>query len=97
LYINHLFKYTLQEFLLLFPRQNSLHLLQTAHRDFPENVTPHTLRHTFATRCFEAGIPLEVISKELGHSDVSVTARTYVHLLPDFQTKEMLKLEKEVG
>ena len=63
------------------------------HADFPNSVSCHTLRHTFATRCFEKGIPLEVISKELGHADITVTARVYVHLLPDFRSQEMRKME----
>ena len=63
------------------------------YKDFPKSVTCHTLRHTFATRCFEKGIPLEVISKELGHADITVTARVYVHLLPDFRSQEMQKME----
>ena len=63
------------------------------YKDFPKSVTCHTLRHTFATRCFEKGIPLEVISKELGHADITVTARVYVHLLPDFRSQEMQQME----
>lgn len=63
------------------------------YKDFPNSVSCHTLRHTFATRCFEKGIPLEVISKELGHADITVTARVYVHLLPDFRSQEMQKME----
>lgn len=43
------------------------------------NVSPHWLRHTFATRAWENGAPLEVVSKALGHASVAVTAKVYVH------------------
>ena len=43
----------------------------------------HDLRHTCASLWFEAGIPLAVISRWLGHASVAVTDRVYVHLRPD--------------
>lgn len=39
----------------------------------------HALRHTFATNCVEHGFEIKVLSKILGHSDVSITLNTYVH------------------
>ncbi len=44
-----------------------------------ESVNYHTLRHTFATRCIEAGVDVKSLSEILGHSNVSVTLNTYVH------------------
>lgn len=43
----------------------------------------HDLRHTCASLWFDAGIPLAVISRWLGHASVAVTDRVYVHLRPD--------------
>jgi integrase len=43
----------------------------------------HDLRHTCASLWFEAGIPLAVISRWLGHASVAVTDRVHVHLRPD--------------
>lgn len=42
-----------------------------------KNGGQHLLRHTYATRCIEAGIPAEVIMKWMGHSDISITINTY--------------------
>lgn len=51
----------------------------------------HTLRHTFASQCFKKGIDIKYVSEILGHSSVSFTYNTYVHLLPD-QTQNILDL-----
>ncbi|MCM1233435.1 MAG: site-specific integrase [Ruminococcus flavefaciens] len=42
-------------------------------------VSFHGLRHTFATRCIEAGCDYKTLSEILGHADVSTTMRLYVH------------------
>lgn len=43
----------------------------------------HILRHTFASNLFAANVDVKIISKLLGHSDVSTTYNTYVHLTSD--------------
>ncbi len=45
----------------------------------PPETRLHDLRHTFASVCVENGVPLYEVSKLLGHSNLSVTAR-YAHL-----------------
>ncbi len=57
------------------------------------HITPHTFRHTFATRGLEAGIPLKVMQTILGHSSLSMTADLYSHVLPDTKAEEMKKLQ----
>ena len=51
----------------------------------PETATPHALRHSFATHWIEAGIPLFVLKRMLGHTSLSTTAK-YVHLSREFLT-----------
>lgn len=58
-----------------------------------EPITPHTFRHTFATRGLEQGIPLKVMQSILGHSSLSMTSDLYSHVLPDTKAEEMKKLE----
>ena len=52
----------------------------------------HTLRHTYATRCFEAGVDIKAVSEQLGHKEVKTTYNFYVHLFEDTKTKEIDKL-----
>ena len=46
-----------------------------------DDVVPHTLRHTCASWMVQRGVSIVVVSKWLGHSDISVTMR-YAHLAP---------------
>ena len=57
-----------------------------------EGATMHTLRHIYATRCFEAGVDIKAISEQLGHANVKTTYSIYVHLMRDTKMKEIDKL-----
>ena len=54
----------------------------------------HGLRHTFATRSIEAGVPAPVLAKWLGHTDVSITLNTYTDVFNRMQNENMLKYEE---
>jgi integrase/recombinase XerC len=53
-----------------------------AERGGAEHVTPHMLRHTFATRMARQKVPLEVIRRMMGHTS-SVTTQRYIDLVAD--------------
>ncbi len=49
----------------------------------------HTLRHSFATRCAEAGMQPKTLQSILGHSNIGVTMDIYVHCTEDRKAQEM--------
>lgn len=55
-------------------------------------VTPHVLRHTYATRCFEAGMDIKEVQYLMGHSDPSVTLGIYTHYCK--KSREQATFEK---
>lgn len=57
-----------------------------------ENVNFHALRHTFATRCVEAGFDVKTLSEILGHVNVNITLNRYVHSSIEFKRTNMEKL-----
>lgn len=56
------------------------------------HASPHSLRHSFATRALEAGIDLRTTQQILGHSSIDITANLYTHVLMDHQRSELKKL-----
>lgn len=56
------------------------------------SVNYHALRHTFATRCIEAGVDVKSLSEILGHSNVGITLNTYVHSSMDLKRSQLEKL-----
>lgn len=58
-------------------------------------LTPHTLRHTFATRCIEHGMNPKTVQVILGHSSVNITMNLYCHVTEDTLMSEMSKFEAE--
>lgn len=63
-------------------------------KDIPhfEKFSPHTLRHTFATRALENGIPPKVVQEILGHSSITMTLDLYTHVLPKTKSTEIMKI-----
>lgn len=57
-----------------------------------EQVNYHALRHTFATRCVEAGVDVKSLSEILGHANVGITLGTYVHSSMELKRTQLEKL-----
>lgn len=52
----------------------------------------HSLRHTFGTRCAEAGMPPKVLQEIMGHTDISITMNTYFYATKDYIQENLLKV-----
>lgn len=57
----------------------------------------HVLRHTFASRLFEKGIDVKVVSEILGHATISITYDTYIHLIKEQKVKAIQSLDFDEG
>jgi hypothetical protein len=56
----------------------------------------HALRHTFATRLAEEGVPLQIIQKLLGHTTLKMTMR-YVHVSPQAMAASSTVIESTMA
>lgn len=53
----------------------------------------YDLRHTFATRCQECGVPQEIVARWLGHKSDRITDNTYTHFPPKFMLEQAKKVD----
>lgn len=58
-----------------------------------EGATLHSLRHTFASQLFAAGVDVLTISRTLGHASTAITMQVYVHMTQESQAAAAAKIE----
>lgn len=56
--------------------------------------TIHSLRHTFASRMLTSGVDISIVSKLLGHSDINITYKKYIHILHGQLEASVMKMQK---
>lgn len=59
-----------------------------------EFFSGHTFRHTFATRCLEAGIQPKVVQSYLGHATLKMTMDLYTHVTNEKATEDIERIVK---
>ncbi|MEW5989728.1 MAG: site-specific integrase [Chloroflexota bacterium] len=57
----------------------------------------HDLRHAYATLMLEAGEELAIVSRTLGHADLSTTADVYAHLTPAMLDRSAARMDGILG
>lgn len=58
------------------------------------DVTCHSLRHTYATRCIESGVPAKVLQHLLGHKDIQTTLNTYCDVYDNLTDQSTQKINE---
>jgi site-specific recombinase XerD len=66
--------------------------LAVAQAGLPRGVTPHTLRHSYATHLLEEGVSLRQIASYLGHSSLDTTV-IYTHLTAVSEERALTAIE----
>ena len=56
------------------------------------DISSHSLRHTYGTRCIEAGMSAVALQRLMGHNDVSVTLNTYTSVFNKYKEAEIEKV-----
>ena len=71
--------------------KNDIRLEENSNGKLESKVNTHMLRHTYATRCIESGMPAHVLQKLLGHKNVSTTINTYTTIFDKYRNDEVDK------
>lgn len=79
------------------PRTYSYHFQKARQATGISSCNYHMLRHTFATKCLEAGFDVKALSEILGHSNVSTTLNLYAHPTMEMKMSYMEKLGSVYG
>jgi integrase len=69
------------------------YLKSNSKRILGHEITPHALRHTSASLLMAAGVPIEVISRRLGHVNSKVTKEIYLHVTEKLKEKDAKLLQ----
>ena len=56
------------------------------------NISSHSLRHTYGTRCIEAGMRAVALQRLMGHTDVAITLNTYTSVFNKYKETELEKV-----
>jgi len=69
------------------------YLVKNTEKILGRKLSPHALRHTHTSLLAERGVPLEVISRRLGHGDSEITRSVYLHVTKGMEDSDRKLLE----
>lgn len=65
----------------------------TSEKTIGHSLPVHSLRHTYTSLMAEAGVPIETISRQLGHADSKVTRDIYMHVTDKIRKADNSRLD----
>ena len=71
----------------------SLYTIRDKSDIIPDNVSLHTLRHTFGSTLIRNKVDVSVVSKLMGHANIMVTYNKYIHVINEEKAKAMELVE----
>lgn len=69
------------------------YLRELSEKTIGRKITPHALRHTAASLLIADGVPLETVSRMLGHEDSKITKEIYMHITKELINKDNMLLQ----
>lgn len=81
----------------IWPRNLSRSFEQLRDKLDLNHISPHALRHTFASRLLELGEDMKVIQELLGHSKYGTTADIYAHVADKLKRQAINRLDDVMG
>jgi integrase len=79
------------------PRNFGTRVIELAERAKVKPITLHCLRDTHASLLAKNNVPIDVVSKRLGHADIRVTAERYLHVYQERDAQAASTLDSLVG
>ena len=79
------------------PSKNSsydTHLYKLCDKAGIKRVCMHALRHTYATRAIESGMPPKILQKLLGHASIKTTMDRYVHVTDESVNQALMQFQQ---
>lgn len=77
------------------PRNANIALKKILRDNFNiTDITTHSLRHTYGTRCIEAGMRAVALQRLMGHTDISITLNTYTSVFNKYKQTELNKVNE---
>ncbi len=65
--------------------------------DLPKGLTPHDLRHYYASLLIRHNLSVKVVQSRLGHATAAETLDTYAHLWPDAEDRTRAAVDAVLG
>ena len=81
----------------MFPDSINNYIKKLCIRHKLKTFTPHSLRHTYTSILLRAGLPVNLVSKMLGHNNSTTTLNIYAHIFKDDKSLASNTISSEIN